>query len=136
LLHKRVTGVAPAALDVLMAYGWPGNVRELQNVIERAVALTDRTAVEVKDVPLDLMLPDRRQLVDDPTSLPLREARERFDRQVILRVLERVRWNQSEAARLLGLHRNSLKMKLLAWGIDPVTLASTGARPEGGGAAQ
>jgi DNA-binding NtrC family response regulator len=89
--------------------------------------------IEVKDVPLDLMLPDMRQLVDDPASLPLREARERFDRQVILRVLERVRWNQSEAARLLGLHRNSLKMKLLAWGIDPVTLASTG-RSEGGGA--
>jgi len=52
---------------------------------------------------------------------------------VILRVLERVRWNQSEAARLLGLHRNSLKMKLLAWGIDPVSLASTG-RSEGGSA--
>jgi two-component system, NtrC family, response regulator AtoC len=133
LLHKRVTGVSPAALDVLMAYGWPGNVRELQNVVERAVALAAGPVIEVKDVPLDLMLPDMRQLVDDPASLPLREARERFDRQVILRVLERVRWNQSEAARLLGLHRNSLKMKLLAWGIDPVTLASTG-RSEGGGA--
>ena len=134
LLHKRVTGVSPAALDVLMAYGWPGNVRELQNVIERAVALADGAVVEVKDVPLDLMLPDVRHLVDDPTSLPLREARERFDRQVILRVLERVRWNQSEAARLLGLHRNSLKTKLLAWGIDPVALASAGGRPDGGGA--
>jgi len=132
LLHKHVTGVSAAALDVLMAYGWPGNVRELQNVIERAVALADGSVVEVQDVPLDLMLPDVRHLVDDPTSLPLREARERFDRQVILRVLERVRWNQSEAARLLGLHRNSLKTKLLAWGIDPVALASSGARPEGG----
>jgi len=121
-------------LDVLMAYGWPGNVRELQNVIERAVALADGTVVEVKDVPLDLMLPDVEHLVDDPTSLPLREARERFDRQVILRVLERVRWNQSEAARLLGLHRNSLKTKLLAWGIDPVALASAGGRGDAGGA--
>jgi two-component system response regulator AtoC len=133
LLHKRVTGVSAAALDVLMAYGWPGNVRELQNVVERAVALADGVVIEVNDVPLDLMLPDVRHLVDDPTSLPLREARERFDRQVILRVLERVRWNQSEAARLLGLHRNSLKTKLLAWGIDPVALASTGGRPEPGG---
>jgi two-component system response regulator PilR (NtrC family) len=109
-------------------------VRELQNVVERAVALGDGAVIEVKDVPLDLMLPDVRHLVDDPTSLPLREARERFDRQVILRVLERVRWNQSEAARLLGLHRNSLKAKLLAWGIDPVALASTGARIDHGGA--
>ncbi len=132
LLHKHVTGVSAAALDVLMAYGWPGNVRELQNVIERAVALADGPVVEVQDVPLDLMLPDVRHLVDDPASLPLREARERFDRQVILRVLERVRWNQSEAARLLGLHRNSLKTKLLAWGIDPVALASAGGRADGG----
>ena len=132
LLHKHVAGVSAAALDVLMAYGWPGNVRELQNVIERAVALADGPVVEVQDVPLDLMLPDVRHLVDDPASLPLREARERFDRQVILRVLERVRWNQSEAARLLGLHRNSLKTKLLAWGIDPVALASAGGRADGG----
>ena len=96
------------------------------------VSLADGPVVEVQDVPLDLMLPDVRHLVDDPASLPLREARERFDRQVILRVLERVRWNQSEAARLLGLHRNSLKTKLLAWGIDPVALASVGGRADGG----
>jgi DNA-binding NtrC family response regulator len=129
-----VAGVSVAALDVLRAYAWPGNVRELQNVVERAVALADGPVIEVKDVPLDLMLPDVRHLVDDPASLPLREARERFDRQVILRVLERVRWNQSEAARLLGLHRNSLKTKLLAWGVDPGALASGGGRPDGGGA--
>jgi two-component system, NtrC family, response regulator AtoC len=134
LLHKRVTGVSTAALDVLVTYGWPGNVRELQNVIERAVALTEGLVVEVKDVPLDLMLPDVRHLADDPASVPLREARERFDRQVILRVLERVRWNQSEAARLLGLHRNSLKAKLLAWGIDPVAQAFAGGRVDAGGA--
>jgi DNA-binding NtrC family response regulator len=59
-----------------------------------------------------------RHLADHSASLPLREARDRFERQVILRVLERVRWNQSEAARLLGVHRNSLKGKLLSWGID------------------
>ena len=120
LLHKTVTGVSAAALDVLRAYRWPGNVRELQNVVERAVALVEGPVIQVSDVPLDLMLPSTRHQVDDPASLPLRAARERFDRQVILRVLERVRWNQSEAARLLGLHRNSLKMKLLAWGIDPL----------------
>jgi two-component system response regulator AtoC len=129
LLHKRITGVSPAALDVLMAYRWPGNVRELQNVIERAVTLAHGTLIEVKDVPLDLMLPDGRHLVDDPTSLPLREGRERFERQVILRVLERVRWNQSEAARLLGLHRNSLKLKLSTLGIDPFGAAGGRADP-------
>ena len=131
LLHKRVTAVSAAALDVLRAYGWPGNVRELQNVVERAVALIDRPVVEVSDLPLDLMLPDVRHYADAAASLPLREARVRFERQVVLRVLERVRWNQSEAARLLGVHRNSLKAKLLAWGIDS---APGGGRSDPGGA--
>jgi two-component system response regulator AtoC len=118
LMHKRVHAVSAAALDVLRGYAWPGNVRELQNVVERAVALVDRPIIDVDDLPLDLMLPDVRHLVDHTASLPLREARDRFERQVILRVLDRVRWNQSEAARLLGVHRNSLKGKLAAWGID------------------
>ena len=134
LLHKRVTAVSASALDALRAYGWPGNVRELQNVVERAVALVDRPVIEVNDLPLDLMLPDVRSLVDESASLPLREARDRFERQVILRVLERVRWNQSEAARLLGVHRNSLKAKLLAWGIDSALPGAGAGRIEQGGA--
>jgi DNA-binding NtrC family response regulator len=134
LLHKNVSGVSSAALDVLRAYAWPGNVRELQNVVERAVALVDGAVIEARDLPLDLMLPDVRHLADDPASLPLREARERFDRQVILRVLERVGWNQTQAARLLGLHRNSLKAKLQAWGIDPALMANPQSRGDQGGA--
>jgi two-component system, NtrC family, response regulator AtoC len=118
LLHKDVVGIAPAALELLQAHSWPGNVRELQNLIERSVALVDAPLIEVKDLPLEVMLTDARAPVDPQTSLPLREARERFEREVILRVLDRVRWNQSEAARLLGMHRNSLKAKLAAWGID------------------
>ena len=47
----------------------------------------------------------------------MRDAREQFERQYVLRVLERVAWNQSRAARLLGLHRNTLLAKLAAWGI-------------------
>ena len=117
--HKHIAGVSPAALTVLRAHSWPGNVRELQNLVERSVALVDGPRIEPKDLPLDLMLPDQRSLGGSPPILPLKEAREQFDRQVILRVLERVHWNQSQAARLLGLHRNSLKAKLEAWGIRP-----------------
>ena len=117
--HKQIEGVAPTALEVLRGHDWPGNVRELQNVIERSVALVEGRRIELTDLPLDLMLPDQRSLAETggPTVLPLKEAREQFERQVVLRVLERVHWNQSQAARLLGLHRNSLKAKLGAWGI-------------------
>ena len=59
----------------------------------------------------------RRRRGGEGETLPLKEAREQFERQVILRVMERVHWNHSEAARILGLHRNGLKLKLAALGI-------------------
>ncbi len=114
---KRLTHVSPKALEVLREAPWPGNVRELENMIERAVALSDGPIIDLRDLPLELILPDLRGLGGGTEGLSLKEAREQFERQVVLRVLEQVRWNQVEAARLLGLHRNTLKAKLAAWGI-------------------
>src|SRR5262249_46702234 len=115
--HKRITGVSPAGLEVLQGYSWPGNVRELQNIVERSVALGEGPVIEAKDLPLDLLLPDPRSRVEGAEELPLKEARDQFEKQLILQVLERVQWNRTHAARLLGMHRNSLKAKLEAWGI-------------------
>ncbi len=115
--HKRIAGVSSAALEILQAYSWPGNVRELSNIVERSVALVDGSTIDVKDLPLDLLLPDPRARPEGVEELPLKEAREQFERQLILRALERSQWNRTQAARLLGMHRNSLKAKLEAWGI-------------------
>jgi two-component system response regulator AtoC len=115
--HKRIAGVSSAALEVLQAYSWPGNVRELSNIVERSVALVDGSTIDVKDLPLDLLLPDPRARPESAEELPLKEAREQFERQLILQTLERAQWNRTQAARLLGMHRNSLKAKLEAWGI-------------------
>ncbi len=112
---KYIEGVSPDALASLREYPWPGNVRELQNIIERSVALVEGPLIQLKDLPLDLMLPDHRVRVREAETLRLKQACEQFERQIVLRVLERVRWNQSEAARLLGLHRNTLKVKLAKW---------------------
>ncbi|MBI4562423.1 MAG: sigma-54-dependent Fis family transcriptional regulator, partial [Candidatus Rokubacteria bacterium] len=116
-LRKQTAGVSPDAVAALQEYPWPGNVRELQNIIERSVALVEGPLIQLKDLPLDLMLPDHGARAKEAESLPLREACEQFERQIVLRVLERSRWNQSEAARLLGLHRNTLKVKLAKWKI-------------------
>jgi two-component system, NtrC family, response regulator AtoC len=115
--NKRVEGMAPEALAVLHRYAWPGNVRELQNIVERSVALVEGGMIGPHDLPVDLFLPDLRDAVRQAEMLPLREATEEFERQIVSRVLERVRWNQSEAARILGLHRNVLKTKLARWGL-------------------
>src|SRR5439155_410091 len=82
---------------------------ELQNVIERCVVLAEGPLVQLNDLPLDVLLPEHRLKVRRAERLPLKQASEQFERQVVLRIMERVKGNQSEAARILGVHRNSLK---------------------------
>jgi len=113
--NKRVDGLSHEALTALKEYRWPGNVRELQNVIERCVVLAEDPLVELNDLPLDVLLPEHRLKVRRAERLPLKQASEQFERQVVLRIMERVKGNQSEAARILGVHRNSLKRMLARW---------------------
>jgi DNA-binding NtrC family response regulator len=118
---KDVRGVSQGALPALEAYDWPGNVRELENVIERSVALATRPVILLEDLPLDLAMhePGQSRSVGEPSSLSLKEARERFEQAYVLRALEREDWNQSRTARILGVHRNTLIARLAAWGIRP-----------------
>ncbi len=117
-LGRRIDGMTPEALAALQEYPWPGNVRELQNVIERSVALVESGWIGLNDLPTDVLLPDHRVRVKQAENLPLKTATDEFERQIVMRVLERVQWNRSEASRILGIHRNSLKMKLKRWGVD------------------
>ncbi|MFQ5899427.1 MAG: sigma-54-dependent transcriptional regulator [Candidatus Methylomirabilia bacterium] len=138
---KAVRGVSAGALPVLMNYPWPGNVRELENIIERSVALATGPVIRLKDLPLDLALPDQGVEGTSEPPMSLKEAREQFELQHVLRTLERVDWNQSHAARLLGLHRNTLIAKLAAWGIrraspEAVAERKLPPRPAAGPAAQ
>ena len=111
---KRIQGLTPQAAAALRAYRWPGNVRELQNVVERSVVLVDGPTIGVEDLPLELSL---GASVAAQAAVPLNEASDRFEREIVLRTLDRVDGNMSEAARMLGLHRNSLKAKLARWKI-------------------
>jgi len=115
-------GKAAPTLDVqslrlLSEHRWPGNVRELENVIHRAVVLARGPVIQLQDVPLDVAMPDTPRGAEEIGSGSLREACDQFERQHVLRVLERVHWNVSRAARVLGVHRNTVLAKLAAWGI-------------------
>jgi DNA-binding NtrC family response regulator len=114
--HRDVRGVSVGALDALTRYDWPGNVRELENAIQRAVVLARDAVVQLQDVPLDVAMPETVSLLAED-ALPLREACDQFERQYVLRALERVQWNVSRAARLLGVHRNTVLVKLASWGV-------------------
>lgn len=119
-LNKRVRGISPDAMEVLESYPWPGNVRELENLIERLVVLGSPDQwIHENDLPFDLLLREESgEAADEKKTaidLGLLQARQEFERQYILRALQRCRWNQTDTARLLKIHRNTLiqKMKIL-----------------------
>jgi DNA-binding NtrC family response regulator len=117
---RTVKGFSAGATAALYQYDWPGNVRELENVIERAVALAQSETISLRELPLEISILGGDVIEDiQKAGLTLREARSHFERQYILNILERVQWNQTEAARVLGLHRNTLAWKLQRLRIDP-----------------
>ncbi|MBW1982788.1 MAG: sigma-54-dependent Fis family transcriptional regulator, partial [Deltaproteobacteria bacterium] len=95
---------------------WPGNIRELENLVERLVVLgRDNEPIAYEDLPLELILDSMAP--PETTSGErngLLQARENFERQYIIRALKRAGWNQSEAARILKIHRNTLLQKMKA----------------------
>jgi DNA-binding NtrC family response regulator len=116
--NRDVRGVSAGAREMLSGYDWPGNVRELENVIHRAVVLARGSVLQLHDFPFDVAMPETGSRLAEETGLPLREACDQFERQYVLRVLERVQWNVSRAARLLGVHRNTVLGKLSGWGLQ------------------
>ncbi len=106
---------SPEALARLTAHNWPGNVRELKNLVERLLILVPGPVVEERN--LRGVLPDA---VPDKDSrrveeLPLREARDRFERDYIREILDRCGGNIARAAQRLGVDRTSLHRKIRQW---------------------
>ncbi len=107
-LGKRVEGLAPEALRMLMSYSWPGNVRELRNVLERAVVLAHSPRVGVRELSF---LQGGRE--DISGGLTLKE----FEKAHIRKTLETLDWNISGAAKMLGIDRTTLSRKMKRHGL-------------------
>ncbi len=113
---KNAIGIAPDAVQILLAYHWPGNVRELQNVIERACALAARPVLEAADIRLDALRTKADTANDN--FLPPGMTLEQWEDDMIREALRRANGNKSQAARLLGLSRNALRYRLSKIGIS------------------
>ena len=121
---KRGKSLSPEAMDLLVQHPWPGNVRELRNVIERMVIMVPQDVIQPVDIVPSLRArpgavaeaPPEQATEWDGT---LREARERFEREYILRRLSETHWNITRAAERLGIERSNLHRKLKAYGIEP-----------------
>ncbi len=107
--HKKIRGFTPRAMDSLLKYEWPGNVRELMNTIERGVVLSRSEYLDEDDISLLVKDEDETSLQDEMSgNLPLEEV----EKVAILKMLELVEGNKSEAARRLGITRKTLHKKL------------------------
>ena len=113
-----ITGISPAAMQLLMAHYWPGNVRELQNVIERACALAQGGELQASDIQLDLPRGRSASSSDADRFLPEGMTLDQWEDEMIRESLKRAGGNKSQAARLLGLSRNALRYRLSKIGID------------------
>jgi len=115
--NKKIEGFSPNAFATLCKYSWPGNVRELQNLVERLVVLSrqDRL-ITLSNLPIELFMDGKQngqeveEIRDD--ELGLTKIKEGFEKRFILQTLEKTNWNQTEAAKILKIHRNTLVKKL------------------------
>jgi two-component system, NtrC family, nitrogen regulation response regulator NtrX len=116
--HKSFESDARA---VLQHYSWPGNVRELRNVIERLMIMVPGDTILGPDLgfldPVDLARPAASGGAGE--RLTLHEARDQFERDLILRTLAEQQGNMSRTAEVLGVERSNLYRKMKAFGIAP-----------------
>lgn len=105
--HKPVVDIQSQALQLLINYSYPGNVRELENIIERAVALTDSDHIRVPDLPEDLQQLEL-DIIQGEGLLSLEE----IERRHIARVLEKTGYNKSLTAQILNIPRTTLWRKM------------------------
>ena len=113
---KAVEGITPGVKDLILSYNWPGNVRELENVIERGVVLSRTNVIDRSDLPyfgLAARTPDDSAA----TTRSLKDV----ERDHILKILDQTDWNLNKTAEVLGIHRNTLRLKMKEYGIQRST---------------
>ena len=116
---KPARQIAPEALRPLMDYGWPGNVRELENVIERAVVLSNTSVIGIE------LLPDHivgrgspGKMFEHRPDASLFEIVEDCERRLIVDMLEKCNWNQTEAAERFHIPLSTLNQKIKRLSIE------------------
>src|SRR5919197_1375624 len=119
-LKKKIDGLDPDALKLLMRYNWPGNIRELENAVERAMLLAERSHIGVEDLRLgDTSTTGAQREASSivkipPTGIPLEE----IERLALIEALKMSNWVQKDAAELLAISPRVMNYKIKTLGIE------------------
>jgi DNA-binding NtrC family response regulator len=119
-LKKRVDGLSPDALKLLMRYNWPGNIRELENALERAVLLTEGPQLSSIDLRLGELSTSAPSGESSPVVKipPTGIALEEIERQSLIEALKMSNWVQKDAAELLAISPRVMNYKIKTLGIE------------------
>jgi two-component system response regulator PilR (NtrC family) len=122
---RNVVGAAPEVMSALMLYHFPGNVRELENMIERAVTLSNTDWLALDAFPNLIGLQGVQESPSTVGHLPesgldLEHHLEEYERSILIKALERTGGNRTEAARLLGVSFRSMRYRLSKLGVTGV----------------
>ena len=109
---KKIQGLTQDAMAVMVLHDWPGNIRELENAIEHAFVLCNEELIHLYHLPDELWPQDDVALIT--TRLTLRE----IEKRAIIQALQRNNWKKASTARELGVHKNTLRRKIIRHGIE------------------
>ena len=114
--NRQLTDFTPQAISLLLQHDWPGNVRELRNIIEKTAVFSRGPIVQASDIQQALEIDQIKK--PDSSSFPtLWDAREAFEKRMILQYLEAFNWKINETANALGINRTALYRKMRKYGI-------------------
>ncbi len=114
---RTIEGITPEVKDLILNYDWPGNVRELENVIERGVVLSRTDVIDKSDLPYFGLAASGTTGHISPAPRSLKD----LEKDHIQRVLDETDWNLNKTADILGIHRNTLRLKMREYGIERST---------------
>lgn len=105
--NKHISSVTPEVMKIFLEYSWPGNLRELENVIERAVVLTKKEIIDVRDIPREV----KNGIKGNSSGEALKSLKE-MEIETVINAVNAFNGNKSKAARILGITRKAIYSRL------------------------
>jgi len=112
-LYLQIKGITKKVESLFLSYSWPGNVRELEHVIKGAMHILDGTTIRLMDLPATIAKHEiKDEFILKSDDLNLKVALEQVEKQMIVKAMEASSDNITQAAKVLGLPRQTLQYKL------------------------